>query len=578
MSLRRGALLLALFWLGAATLFYLCNSIDVVLRFAPHALYADQWREYLTYLSAPFPQNIWLPDNGHRSVLPNLVAWIEIQWFGGNQWLQIAVGILCGLGASAIAAWTCLRDRDVPALHRAAAVFLCFFAIFWLANVRTLFHSTELIHTKLPMVCLVFALALCIHATRSSTRSLLPLIVALALGFAATFSFGYGLSVFVGAFAVLVARKASRRLFIVCAGGLLLAAALYLGSPGSSGVTASMGFAPLDNLLVGARWLGAPFVTLFAYLWNPDAVGLVRVGLAHDFVSGIASAAASHGIDLHVSVMPQALFGSLGMLALVLASLRRLRARDASPPMEAMGLGIAWFSLGAAGIISVSRLGYFQIHPDQIYADRYLCWPCLFWLGLALVGLSRASSTSQTLGNSVRRRNWIAMSILAFTLPLPLLAWPTQLGGSIYAALVRGHVDNMATGSIVGVFDRNQGLGETLSEEYVRGTPIFARRRIAQFADSVVDLIGTTLPPEKKTIDDAAIETQPVVDNLLGEPGTAVVLRTTQALPEDRFLLIDGDRRIVGFVVRDARVQPAGYSGYARGARESGELKASLPP
>ena len=578
MSLRRSALLLALLWFGAAILFFLYNSIDVVLRFAPHALYADQWRQYLNYLNAPFPQNIWLPDNGHRSLLPNLVAWIEIQWFGGSQWLQIAVGLLCGLGASATAAWICLRDRDVPILYRTAAAFLCFFAIFWLANVRTLFHSTELIHTKLPMACLMFALALCIHATRSSARSLAPLIVALALGFAATFSFGYGLSVFIGAFAVLAARKASRRQFVVCAGGLLLAAALYLGSPGSSGVTASMDFAPLDNLLVGARWLGAPFVTLFTYLWNPDAVGLVRADLAHNIVSRIAGAAASHGIDLRVSVMPQALFGSLGMLALVFASLRRLRARDASPPMEAMGLGIAWFSLGAAGIISVSRLGYFQIHPDQIYADRYLCWPCLFWLGLALVGLSRASRGRSTSGGSVHQRSWIATSILVFTFTLPLLAWPTQLGGSIYAALVRGHVDNMATGSIVGVFDRNKDLGETLSEEYVRGTPIFAQRRIAQFADPVVDLIGTTLPPGKKTVDDVAIETQPVVDNLLGEPGTAVVLRTSQTMPEDRFLLIDGDRRIVGFVERDARVQPAGYSGYARGARESGELKASLPP
>lgn len=577
MNARRALLLLASSWLVAATLFYVYDSIGVVLRLAPHALYADQWRQYLNYLSAPFPQNVWLPDNGHRLVLPNLIAWAEIEWFAGNQWLQIIMGLLCGLGASAVAAWSCLRDRDIPILHRMAAAFLCFFAIFWLANVRTLFHSAELMHTKLPMACLMFALALCIRATGSPARRLPALIAALALGFAATFSFGYGLSVFVGIFAVLAARKASRRQFVVCVGGLLLAATLYLASPGSSGVTASMGFAPLDNLLVGARWLGAPFVTMFSYLWSPDAVGLVRFDLANHVVSRIASAAAGHGIDLHMSVMPQALFGALGMLALVVASVRRLRAPDAANPMEAMGLGIAWFGLGAAGIISLSRLGYFQEHPEQIYADRYLCWPCLFWLGLALVGLSRASR-SRRAETDTRLPRWTAASILAFVLPLPLLAWPTQLGGSIYAALVRGHIDNMAAGSVIRVFDRQQGLGETLTDEYVRGTPIFASHRIAQFADPVADLLGATLPPDRNTTDAATIETHPVADNLFGEPGTAVVLRVPQPAAANRFLLIDRDRRVVGFVVRDARVQPEGYSGYVRGAPIAEDLRASPEP
>ncbi len=125
------------------------------------------------------------------------------------------------------------------------------------------------------------------------------------------------------------------------------------------------------------------------------------------------------------------------------------------------------------------------------------------------------------------------------------------------------------------MFDRNKDLGETISGEFVRGIPVFSQRRIAQFADPVVDRMGTTLPPEQKTIDDTTIETQAVADNLLGEAGTAVVLRMAQTSSADRFLLIDSERRVVGLVVRDARLQPAGYSGYARGVRQPGDLKAA---
>ena len=576
MSLRRTVAALALLWFAAAGLYYVYTSIDAVLRYAPHALYADQWRQYIAYLQLPFPQNIWYPDNGHRSVLPNLVAWLEIRWLDGNQWLQIAIGLLCGFAAAAVAAWVCVRDRSVSAVRCAAAAFLCFFAIFWFANVRTLFHSTELLHTKLPMACLMLALALCIRATRDR-RTLPALIGALLLGLAATFSFGYGLSVFVGIAAVLVARKADRRQLAVCAGGLLLAAGLYLGAPGSAGVTASMGFAPLDNLLVGARWLGAPFVTMFPYLWNPESTGLVTNPAAHRLVVPIADFAMRHGIDLRASVMPQALFGALGMFALIVASLRRFLARDAAPPMEALGLGIAWFGLGAAGIISLSRLAYFQEHPDQIYADRYLCWPCLFWLGLALVSLARASRAGAR-DDTKPQRGISAAAIFALALALPVLAWPTQYGGGIYAALVRGHIDNTAAASLVGVVERNSDLGETMIDEFARGLPLIAQRHIAQFADPVASEIGQPLPADRAMLDGVTLETRPISDNLLGAPGTAIVLRTAQPSTVNRFLLIDAERRIVGLVVRDARVQPAGYSGYARGTHASPDLRAAPTP
>ena len=566
-------------FLVIAACVYTVDSIDTILRFAPHALYADQWRQYLDYVTIPFPQNLFHPDNGHRLVLPNFVAWLEIRWFAGDQSLQIVVGIACGLAASAIAAALSASDRDVPVVYRAAALFLSFFAIFWLANVRTLFHSTELLHTKLPMLCLIAAIALSIFAARRP-RASPALFAALLLALSATFSFGYGLSVFLGIFATLVACKADWRLIATCVAALAVAAGLYLILPGSDGVTGSMTFAPFENLLVGARWLGAPFVTMFCFLWDPGTTGLVPTEPLRQATGSIAGYAAAHLPDLHTSVMPQALFGAFGMLVLVVASWQRMRARAAAGPMEATGLGIAWFGLGAAGIVSLSRLAYFHEHPEQIYADRYLCWPCLFWLGIALIGLGRrARANSDSVARGPQARPLAGKAVFACALLIPFCAWPTQYGGSIYAALVRGHVDNMGVGSIVGVFERGADTGETDPGEFSRGIPAFSSRHIAQFADGVATMVGQRLPAGTPTIEGATVEVRPIADNLLGAPGTAVTLRLPQgAQTPYRILLVDAENQIVGLVVRDARVQPSGYSGYARGALDSSGLRAAAAP
>jgi len=561
-----------------AALFYTFDSIEAVLRFAPHALYADQWRQYLHYVTLPFPENIFHPDNGHRLVLPNFIAWLEIEWFAGNQWLQIGVGLACGLAASAIAAVLSAGDRALPATHRAAAVFLCFFAIFWLANVRTLFHSTELLHTKLPMLCLIAAIALGIAAAKRRHASF-ALFAALLLALCATFSFGYGLSVFLGVLATLIARKASPWLVMIWIAGLVATTGLYLVMPGSDGVRGVMTFAPLENLLAGARWLGAPFVTMTSYLWDPGATGLVPTDALRSLCGRIARTAAAHLPDLHVSVMPQAMFGALGMLALLGASWRRLRANDVAGPMEATGLGIAWFGLGAAGIVSLSRLTYFQEHPEQIYADRYLCWPCLFWLGIALIGLSRRAKPKTRGMSADRTTSFAAKAVFACALVIPLLAWPTQFGGSIYAALVGSHVDNMAVGSIVGVFPRGADTGETDPAEFARGIPVLSPRHIAQFGDRIASIVGEALPAASPLLDGATIETKSVTDNMLGEPGTAVTVRLPRTGDEThRLFLVDAGNRVVGIAVWDARLQPTGYSGFARGTLTPSDLRAASGP
>jgi hypothetical protein len=555
-------------WFVVSAFVFVTYSVATILHWAPHALYADQWRQYVEFITLPFPDNILFPDNGHRTVVPNLIAWVEVLWFDGNQWLQIAFGIACALTAGGVAAWNCARDRATSIVYRAAAAFLCFFAIFWLANVRTLGHSAELVHTTLPMLCLMLALHASIRAPREG-RPLKPVIFALTLALIGTFSFGYGMSIFIGIFSVLLARKAHTRQLVLGLAGFVAGAALYLGLPGSSGVTASMTFAPFENLLIGARWLGAPFVTLLTYLWDPGASGLVPTHALSRAANSIAMVAARSLPDLSVSVLPQAAVGGFGMLALLLASTRRLRARTASSPMEAMGFGIAWFGLGAAGIVSLSRLSYFRQFPEQIYANRYLPWPCLFWLGLGLIVLSRTGT------RGLRER-----CTVMFVALLPLLAWPTHYGGRIYAALVRGQIDNTAAGSVVGVLSRGSSFGETVESELVRGIAVLRPLHLAQFGSPYLALLGRPLPSRFHLVPDVSIEARPIENNLLGEPGTAIVLRESIDLhtPHDRLWLIDARNVVVGYVVRDARLEPPGYSGYVQGARSPSGLRAADAP
>ena len=554
-------------WFGCSAAAFVIYSVACILRWAPHALYADQWRQYAYYLTLPFPSNVTFPDNGHRSIVPNLIAWLETLWLGGNQWLQIGCGIAFAMGTGAIVAWNCARDRSVTAVYRAAAAFLAFLAIFWLGNARTLLHSTELLHTTLTMFCLALALHGSVRATGGKARGWL--VVALGAALVGTFSFGYGVGIFVAILAVLVARKAERRHLVTWLIGLAVAVGLYFALPGRSGVTASMTFAPLESLVIGARWLGAPFVVLTTYLWDPAAYALLPNGRLSEAAHAIATGASQHLPDLRRSILPQAVFGALGMLALLASSLRQLRSRAPAEPMQAFGLGIAWFGLAAAGIIALSRLGYFHEFPDQIYATRYLPWPCLFWMGLGLIALGRPAESPR----------WAARATLAFAALLPLLAWPMHFGGTIYAALVRGLVDNTAIGSVVGVLERGASLGESVEGELVPGVLTLRSLRVAQFGGRVAALIGEPLPADFRIVADASMEVRPVADNLLGDPGTAVTLRSTHPVqPGDELLLVDAGGTIVGSVISDPRLEPPGYSGYARGIRSPADLRAAASP
>jgi hypothetical protein len=537
--------------LAVAALTYVVYGFAAMAQWTPLTLYADQWRQYVTFLTIDFPANVVAPDNGHRQVLPNFVAWLDIVLLGGSHVLQLAVGWASVATAIALVAAVALRDDALAIAPRAAGVFLAAFAIIWLGNARTLAHTGELMHVYLTMALTLGGIVCALRA--ATARSHAWLATALMCGFAATNTFGYGLASFVGILAALVFAHAPRRLIVIAAAGLVLAALYYFGMRGGDSVSGSLRIDPLANLLAAARWLGGPLNYVAPYIWQEQAASLLP-GVAHQPALALSAFLRTHVTgDIAAAVWPQALFGGAGIVVLLVASWRTLRADAAASRTRLTGLAIAWFGLAAAGIIALSRLGYFVDHPDQIYADRYQPWPCLFWLGVALVALGRRST-----GASAWPR-----ALAAGALALAIIAWPAERGGRIYASLIRGLVDNTAAGVATGVLGHDDSFGETLREELERGVPVIRDAQLPPFSWPETRALGPLLPDGARVLDGASINATQIA-NLFGGNGQRVeVVLGKGVKPPARAVLVDAQQHVVGIVVRDPRAGSANLTGYA---------------
>jgi hypothetical protein len=87
-------------------------------------------------------------------------------------------------------------------------------------------------------------------------------------------------------------------------------------------------------------------------------------------------------------------------------------------------------------------------------------------------------------------------------------------------------------------------------------------------------MLGKPLPADWHALSVASVDVHTIEDNLLGDPGTAVTAHLPAAAssqPEE-LALVDANDVVVGFVVFDARIEPPGYSGYARGVQSAAGL------
>jgi hypothetical protein len=465
----------------AAAVFFLVTALCAMANFALRQPMFDQLRLYHTYLTLPFPHNAWQLENGHRPILPALVRLAEIVALQANQWLQIGFGLVCALGTAGIVAACGWRERTLAAPLRATAVLAAVAAVFWLANARVLMHGHEIVHAHL-LTASVSVAALCVwraHVTRTR-RWVVAATVACAAG---TFTFGAGIASFVAVLVLGVLLRLPRRWSWIPLAGLVLCLFVYLCVlPGDGAVREMITLRPLDSALVAARWLASPWITGWLGLADPPLYDWLGANTSRTGFGAVLRGTANMvdaipGADWRTTT--SALIGFAGLAALAWAVIGRLRRWERPTRLETVALVLGLFAASCAGVIGLGRVDYLHDHPDQVFADRYLVWPCLFWLSLGLLGLSRLARRGA--------RAWIG-AVLGLSLVLPLL--PTHRLYAGWAAAVSQRAERFAAAVRSGVVDAATlpPAADAPASTVIATLALLRERRLAMFA-------GGWLPP-----------------------------------------------------------------------------------
>lgn len=428
-----------------AALAYLLTSLVAIANFALRYPAFDQYRLYSIYLGLPFPQNAIQLENGHRPILPALLRLAEIRWLHADQHLQVMAGVAAALLVLALVAWTVVRDRSAPPIARAGVCAFAALALFWLGNARMLMHGNESVHVYFVVLFTTIAI-LAVDAARRR-QSLIWMSVASLSCVAATFSFGTGMASFACVLLLGAVLRLRPRELAIPAVTLALTATIYLVVlPGDGGVRNSLHLDPLANLAALARWLSAPWMQ--AWLGNGDAPlsesmqsSLLKMAMGRPLVASarwLDSLFGPHGM-----MTWSVLIGAAGIAAFAHLLLRAWRSGRETGAMRLLGLGLAAFALGAAGIVCLARLQAFQQSPEQVFADRYLPWSCLFWLGLAL----------QAFAGLRLRCAWRAFAFAASTGLVLLLFAPSHRSFAGWSATVHRHLQQSAVAAQLGIWD-----------------------------------------------------------------------------------------------------------------------------
>jgi len=349
-------------WLLALLLFalaavHLTNAVSTVSRFTLNHVFQDQFRLNLRYLTVPFPLSVFELENGHRPVLPGLVRWLELNYFAGTVTLQFVSAWASAAVAVGLLFVRCWSAFDWP--RRVMLFCTVATTIFWIANARMFIHAYEATHLFYIFVSLVVAL----YAVSGEAEVTMPRV---ALGcFAAalaTFTFGPGVVVYGAVAAVLVLRRAPWKTLATAVVVAVVVFAVYsFGLPGSAGVSVSGESISLvtTSYFVLAR-MAAFWVELCALSYAADTVQrAVLVAIC----SVVVAATLFHAFHLWWT-------------------------RQRFSPAMLMALGILLFGVVTNALIAVSRTAHFQAIPQELFADRYLFWSALLWLGLATYWLS----------------------------------------------------------------------------------------------------------------------------------------------------------------------------------------------
>lgn len=425
---------LALLWL----LSLLATVANYGLRYPAF----DQFRLYVAYLGLEFPASALQLENGHRPILPALVRLTEVHWFDANQRLQLALGVALAVStamAIAVVAW----QGRATAVSGAAGVLLSVLAVGWLGNARMLIHGNELLHVYLVTSCVVLALVI-VHASRYRWP-VLGMAVAGKVAMAATFSFGPGIACFVAVFMAAAMLRLPRHAYTVPVLLFVVSAAMYLLQlPGEGGIGDAMALRPLDNLATLLRWLASPWFHAWLAFAEPSMVSWTPGDGPVEAVLGGSARALAGALGSGWMTIAASAIGGLGLAGYAALMWRGWQGRLEPTRLGILAMGLATFGLATGAMICLARLAYFDVHPMQVMADRYLPWSSLFWLGLVL-GLCERPATA---------RRWpgdVALPVLALGLVVAL--YPSHVALAGWSAAVHRNVQQSSVAAQLGIWD-----------------------------------------------------------------------------------------------------------------------------
>jgi hypothetical protein len=397
-SVVRWTMVTVLFSLSA---YHVALTASTVLTFGLRYPFMDQFRLNLRYLTVPFPQNVLLLENGHRPILPGLVRVIELQWLGGTQLLQALTSWFAAAVVVAMLLLSVRRDlRGHPVLWAAGVCAICT-TVVWNANARMFIHAYEAMHVFYIAAFVVVAVHFAVRASETgSWKYWLGSIVACV---GATFSFGMGLASFAAVMVVAMLRRCGRLpLLLLVLSAMATFLVYYIVLPGAQGV----------QIVTSGPSL--PAVTLLA---------IARVGAA--FAELLRPV--SPNLALRAAVAASA--GAVAIAGVSVLAVRQWHRRAPFVDTELYGLGLFSFGVVANLLIAGARTAYFFDHAGELFADRYLFWSAVTWLGLYLYLLPRLARAGR-IGQFAAAATVILFSLAA----VGPARWDNQWSADVYRA------------------------------------------------------------------------------------------------------------------------------------------------
>lgn len=526
--------------------FYLVTALLAIDNFAWRQPMFDQWRMYPTLLE-PFPMNVLELENGHRPIVPNLIRVAEIKWFSADQRLQIGIGIGSAIASVFLVGLVAWRERTLPFLSRAAAAMIAVLGIFWLANSRMLMHGHEALHAYLLVLCVVVA---ALSTYRAFERHAMRwMLAASACCVVAMFCFGPGVACFPAVIALGILLRIPYRKLAIPAAVLIGCLIVYLYAlPGNGDVRGALDVKPWTSLRYAMTWLSSPWATGWLSLADPPLYPNVaqafrsgRIGSLLE-ISANATTTATHLPWQTLSM----LIGFAGAAVFALRILYIFIKRSTLSRLQALAVMLCLFGLATALVIGIGRSDYFAACPTQLYADRYLMWPCLFWSGFALLMLVDAQAS---------KKRWPLVLYCGLLLALPIALLPTHANTAGWAATVYRNGQRLAAAARSGVVDPQAILGNADSVEQYRDTAALLREHdLAMFADTSWQLLDSRWSGSLERNADIAVDVHPMTRVDVPDAGAAagrvdgVVTRGIGELPSGgKLMLLDDADRIAGF-------------------------------